>query len=75
MNSRQDIGKIVSNFVVFDSHNMQAARSQNTISFFIIFDLLFMYLSIHFHNQANFIAIEIYDKAVNYLLPSKVKAV
>ena len=69
----QNTFKILSYIFILDSYNLQTTRCQNTITFCIVLDLLMMNTAIHFDHQSSSMTVEIHNKSINDLLPTKVK--
>ncbi len=69
----QNTFKILSYIFILDSYNLQTTRCKNTITFCIVLDLLMMNTAIHFDHQSSSMTVEIHNKSINNLLPTKVK--
>ena len=73
-NSLEHSFKIASDLVVRKSQYLQFARRQNHVAFFIVTGPQKMHLSVKLHNQAGSVTIEVYDEAINDLLPAKMES-
>ena len=69
----QNTFKILSYIFILDPYNLQTTRCKNTITLCIVLDLMMMNTAIHFDYQSSSMTVEIHNKSINNLLPTKVK--
>src|SRR5262249_14160496 len=72
--SRKGFGQTRPNVLVCDPQDSEAVSRQDPISLGVRLPLLLVNQTINFHNASRSMAVEINDKAIDTLLPPKVKA-
>ena len=74
-NPLQHTWEVAGYLVIGESQHSQAALAHDAVALHVVALLFLMYFSIHFHDEASAVAIEVDDEPIDHLLAAEVQAV